>query len=109
MDSPMYRICIDAGPTRWRADETDKRGDILFFVYIAQCGDGSLYTGWTTDLEKRMAAHNAGRGAKYTRSKRPVTLLYHEEMPSINEALRREIAIKRLSHENKRRLIGVAD
>lgn len=70
-------------------------------AYILLCADGTLYTGWTNDLQKRIAAHNAGRGAKYTRGRRPVTLLYSEECASKREAMSREAAIKKLSHERK--------
>ena len=70
-------------------------------AYILLCADGTLYTGWTNDIEKRLAAHNAGRGAKYTRGRRPVTLLYSEECATKNEAMSREAAIKKLSHEEK--------
>lgn len=76
------------------------------YVYILKCLDGSLYTGWTTDLEHRMAAHNQGTGAKYTRSRRPVELVYHEVFETRSEALKREAAIKRLSREEKLALIG---
>lgn len=70
-------------------------------AYILLCADGTLYTGWTNDLQKRIAAHNAGRGAKYTRGRRPVTLLYSEECASKREAMSREAAIKKLSRERK--------
>lgn len=70
-------------------------------VYILLCADGTLYTGWTNDVEKRLAAHNAGRGAKYTRGRRPVTLLYAEECASRSEAMSREAAIKKLTREEK--------
>lgn len=70
-------------------------------AYILLCADGTLYTGWTNDIEKRLAAHNAGRGAKYTRGRRPVTLLYSEECATKNEAMSREAAIKKLSREEK--------
>lgn len=70
-------------------------------AYILLCSDGTLYTGWTNDIEKRLAAHNAGRGAKYTRGRRPVTLLYSEECGSKREAMSREAAIKKLSREEK--------
>ena len=59
------------------------------YAYIVECADGTLYSGWTNDLEKRIAAHNAGQGAKYTRSRRPVTLRYYEEFEDKSEALRR--------------------
>ncbi|OUO92821.1 GIY-YIG nuclease family protein [Cloacibacillus sp. An23] len=70
-------------------------------AYILLCADGTLYTGWTNDVEKRLAAHNAGRGAKYTRGRRPVRLLYAEECASRSEAMSREAAIKKLTHEEK--------
>ena len=71
------------------------------FTYILVCADGTLYTGWTNDLEKRLAAHNAGKGAKYTRSRRPVRLFYYEEFAEKCEAQRRECEIKRLPREKK--------
>ena len=78
------------------------------YVYIVECADGTLYTGWTDDVAKRVAAHNAGRGAKYTRSRRPVVLRYYEEMPDRSSALSREAAIKRLSRAAKQQLIATA-
>ena len=76
------------------------------YVYIVKCSDGTLYTGYTTDIEKRIDAHNLGKGAKYTRSRRPVELVYHEEYDSKEEAMSREWHIKRLSRIQKERLIG---
>lgn len=75
------------------------------YTYILRCRDGSLYTGWTRDLSWRVAAHNAGRGGKYTRSHRPVTLVYAECFATRAEAMRREVQIKRLSRDEKLRLI----
>lgn len=75
------------------------------YVYILRCGDGTLYTGWTTDLEHRVAMHNAGKGAKYTRARRPVRLEYYEEYMDKTEALRRECAIKKMTRSEKLRLI----
>ena len=75
-------------------------------AYILLCSDGTLYTGWTNDIEKRLAAHNAGRGAKYTRGRRPVTLLSSEECAPKSEAVSREAAIKKRSREEKRVLSG---
>ena len=75
------------------------------YAYIVECADGTLYSGWTNDLEKRIAAHNAGQGAKYTRSRRPVTLRYYEEFEDKSEALRREAALKKLSRAKKQALI----
>ena len=77
------------------------------YVYILRCSDGSLYTGWTTDLAHRLEAHNEGAGAKYTRSRRPVELVYHEVFDSRSTALKREAAIKRLSRKEKLALIEV--
>lgn len=75
------------------------------YTYIVECADKSLYTGWTTDVRKRLQAHNCGKGAKYTRSRRPVRLVYVESHDTKEEAMRREYAIKQLSREDKLRLI----
>lgn len=75
------------------------------FIYIVRCADGTLYTGWTTDVERRVAQHNAGRGARYTRMRRPVALVYREEAPDRSTAMRREVAIKKLDRERKERLV----
>lgn len=75
------------------------------YIYILKCHDGTLYTGWTTDLDARVAAHNEGAGAKYTKGRGPVTLLYSEAFETKSEALRREIAIKKLSRAEKLKLI----
>lgn len=86
------------------------KDDILFmdkhYVYILKCKDNSLYTGWTTDIEKRLKAHNSGKGAKYTKSRKPVVLVYKEEFDSKSDALRREAAIKKLTREQKLELIN---
>lgn len=74
------------------------------YVYILRCADDTLYCGWTTDLKKRLAAHNSGCGAKYTRSRRPVELAYIEEYEDRHDALSREWHIKRMSREEKERL-----
>jgi putative endonuclease len=76
------------------------------YVYIVRCRDGSLYTGWTTDIEHRLEAHNSGKGAKYTRGRGPVELVHLEEFGNKNDALSRESAIKKLSREKKLELIG---
>jgi putative endonuclease len=75
------------------------------YTYIVKCNDGSLYTGWTNDLEKRMEAHNSGQGAKYTRGRSPVELVYFEAFDTKEEAMSREWHIKRLSRIQKLRLI----
>ncbi len=74
-------------------------------VYLLRCADGTLYCGWTTDMEARLEAHNAGKGAKYTRSRRPVALVYTEEYEDRHEALSREWHIKRMSRAEKERLL----
>lgn len=75
------------------------------YTYILSCADGTLYTGWTNDLDRRLAAHNAGKGGKYTRARLPVTLVYHEEFDTKEEAMSREWAIKQLTRAQKMRLI----
>ena len=78
---------------------------MAWFVYMLRCGDGSLYTGYTDDVARRLAVHQSGKGAKYTRSRLPVTLAYQEELPDKSAALRREAAIKKLTRGEKLRLI----
>ena len=75
------------------------------YTYIVQCNDGTLYTGWTNDLDKRIKAHNEGRGAKYTKSRLPVTLVYYETFDSKEEAMSREWAIKHLRRRQKQKLL----
>ena len=75
------------------------------YVYILKCADETLYCGWTTDPEARLKAHNSGRGAKYTRSRRPVEMVYLEALEDRHDALSREWHIKRLTREEKIRLI----
>jgi putative endonuclease len=76
-----------------------------FFCYMVECADGTFYTGWSTDPERRVKVHNAGRGAKYTRMRRPVKLIYLEELPDKSSALKRERAIKKLSRKSKEALV----
>ena len=78
---------------------------VLHFVYIVRCADGSLYTGYARDTDARIAAHNTGRGARYTSGRRPVTLVHVEPFDTLGEALKREHALKRLSREAKQALI----
>ena len=83
------------------ADKTDK-----WFVYILECADGTLYTGSTNDLGKRVETHNSGNGAKYTKARLPVKLVYHEEFEDKKEAMKREWFIKhKLSRKQKMELI----
>lgn len=76
-----------------------------YYCYILECSDGTLYTGWTTNPARRLREHNAGRGAQYTRARRPLRMVYLEEHPSRNSAQRREYQIKRRSRRYKLRLI----
>lgn len=75
-----------------------------FYVYMVRCANGAFYTGWTTDPLRRVAEHNAGRGARYTRMHRPVTLAYVEAVSDHSTALKREVHIKRLGHDRKVKL-----
>lgn len=75
------------------------------YTYIVECADGSLYCGWTNNLEKRIADHNAGKGAKYTKTRLPVKLVYHETFETKEEAMSREWHIKQLRREAKLELI----
>ena len=81
-----------------------------WFVYIVRCADGSLYTGITTNLERRVAEHNAGEsaGARYTRSRRPVTLVYHERQDSRSAAGKRECLLRKLNKADKEQLVLTA-
>ena len=88
---------------------SERQPEDAAYTYILRCADGSLYTGWTNDLGKRLAAHNAGNGAKYTKSRRPVELVYFETFATKEEAMRREYAVKQLTREEKLRLIGQND
>ncbi len=74
------------------------------YAYLVRCSDGSLYAGWTNDIEKRLKSHNAGTGAKYTRARLPVTLAYLETFDTKSEAMKREAALKKLTHRQKEQL-----
>ncbi len=77
----------------------------MFYTYILECADGSYYTGWTDDIEKRLRAHNAGSGSKYTRTRLPVVLRHSETFDTKSEAMRRECAVKKLSRSGKAALM----
>lgn len=83
-----------------------KKVMVLNYTYILECKDGTYYTGWTNNLEKRLKDHNDGKGAKYTKSRLPVALVYYEEYQTKEEAMRREYAIKRMTRNEKSDLIG---
>ena len=86
-------------PHLWRAIMENK-----WYLYVLRCGDGTLYTGITTDVEKRFEAHRAGKGAKYTRGRGPLELVYREECGSHSDALKRELAVKKLTRQQKEAL-----
>ena len=79
---------------------------MLFYCYILECADGTYYTGWTSDPERRLRQHNKGTGSRYTRSRLPVKMVYLEPQPDRATAMKRESAIKRLSRQRKMKLIG---
>lgn len=85
--------------------KNEKPGSGRPCVYILKCGDGTLYTGWTNDFDRRLAAHNAGKGAKYTRGRGPLTPVYLEYLPDKVSATKREAAIKKLARAKKIRLL----
>ena len=78
---------------------------MAYFTYILRCGDGTFYTGWTDDIDKRLEAHNKGVGSRYTRGRLPVELTHKEEFASKSEAMRRERTVKKMSRAVKQRLI----
>lgn len=78
-----------------------------YYTYIIECADGTYYTGYTTDVKRRVMEHNQGKGAKYTRARKPVTLLYYEEYRSRSRAMKREYEIKNLSRKEKEKIIGL--
>jgi putative endonuclease len=78
---------------------------MAYYIYIVECADGSFYTGWTLDPQRREKQHNSGRGATYTRLHRPVRLVYLEEQPDHSTTLKREIRIKTYSHDRKKKLV----
>ena len=76
------------------------------YTYILECKDGTFYTGWTNNLEKRLKDHNDGKGAKYTKARLPVSLIYYEEFQTKEEAMRREYAIKQMTRSEKSKLVS---
>ncbi|MDO5695733.1 MAG: GIY-YIG nuclease family protein [Eubacteriales bacterium] len=79
------------------------------YTYILRCADGTFYTGWTTDLTRRVRIHNAGRGAKFTRARLPVEVVYHEVFETKREAMQREARIKQMTRAEKAALIAAAE
>lgn len=80
--------------------------DKKWYLYILRCADGTLYTGITTDVEARLETHRSGKGAKYTRGRGPLELVYREECEDHSQALKRELAVKAMSREEKQKLIN---
>ena len=80
--------------------------DKCWYLYILRCGDGSLYTGITTDVEARLEVHRSGKGAKYTRGRGPLELVYREQCEDHSHALKRELAVKSMTKEEKKKLIN---
>lgn len=80
--------------------------EMNWYLYILRCGDGTLYTGITTDVEKRLEAHRAGKGAKYTRGRLPLELVYRECCENHSHALKRELAVKKLTRQEKEKLVA---
>jgi len=76
----------------------------MYYCYILECADGTFYTGWTNDPDRRLSQHNKGIGSKYTRARRPVKLVYLEDLPDRRTAMRRELEIKTYSHNKKEHL-----
>lgn len=101
------RLCVcGEGVLYSKKAEMEERGGFMaWYVYMLRCGDGSLYTGYTDDVQRRLKVHQSGKGAKYTRSRLPVELVYNEELPDKSAALRREAAIKKLNRAQKLALI----
>ena len=81
--------------------------DKCWYLYILRCGDGTLYTGITTDVEARLSMHRSGKGAKYTRGRGPLELVYREQCEDHSHALKRELAVKSMTKEEKKKLIDV--
>ena len=81
---------------------------MAYYTYMVRCSDGTLYTGWTNNFEKRMEAHHSGRGAKYTKSRRPVELVYFEEFTEKSDAMSREARLKQLGRAEKLKLIAMS-
>ena len=86
-----------------------KRVEKRNYTYMVRCQDGSLYTGWTNDIEHRIEAYNSGRGAKYTKARRPVKLVYYETFLTKQEAMKREYEIKRMTKREKESLLGTGE
>lgn len=86
--------------------EWEEAMETNWYLYILRCGDGTLYTGITTDVEKRLSVHRSGKGAKYTRGRQPLELVYREECESHSQALKRELEVKKMTRQGKEAFIA---
>jgi len=100
-----YKIKVGNQKRLWQNISIKRWGVHMTYTYILECKDGSLYTGWTNNLQKRIKDHNDGKGAKYTKSRRPVVLAYYETFETKEEAMRREYAIKHMRRSEKEKLM----
>ena len=89
-----------------KSNAGDSRGEILNYTYMLKCSDRTLHTGWTNDIFLRVEKHNSGKGAKYTKARRPVELAYYEEFETKEQAMKREYAIKQLGRKENQKLIA---
>ena len=101
--------CKGSRPTSIQKGTIGTKYGKMNYTYIVKCSDETFYTGWTNDLEKRIEMHNSGKGAKYTKARLPVELVYYEAFDTKEEAMSREWHIKRLSRSEKQKLIEAAD
>ena len=101
----IFDIVVRAIDHLEKAQSVDRADMDENYTYIVRCADGTLYTGWTNDLKKRIKAHNSGKGAKYTKTRRPVELVYFEHFATKEEAMSREYHIKQLKRAQKQALI----
>ena len=106
-----YTICYEYNyykPRMYRENATTLWGlnESMYYTYILECADGTYYTGYTDDVKKREQVHNSGKGAKYTRSRLPVKVIYTEEYETKSEAMKREAAIKALSRKKKEEIVS---
>ena len=109
--SAVYITCKVSESREWRQDTGGCRyrremENNMNYTYLLECSDGTLYCGWTNDLEKRVKAHNSGRGAKYTKPRRPVRLVWYETFETKEEAMSREVRVKQLSRKQKDELVA---
>ena len=107
----VYITCKVSESREWRQDTGGCRyrremENNMNYTYLLECSDGTLYCGWTNDLEKRVKAHNSGRGAKYTKPRRPVRLVWYETFETKEEAMSREVKVKQLSRKQKDELVA---